>query len=181
MLLRQPPIIIAACLAIVTLLGGCGMINGESDYVPYTVALQEHSTAESSRIQTQAQAIADSVAYARTDTKTEKTLLAVIAMMQIERLQPVALNITKPTTGYDVLNNNIAPVIGATLTGALGYFSYDAIKALAQNGGNTFNGSVDATGSFNNVEQHTTYSDGSSSSLELIPSVHDDSSTDTSP
>ena len=147
------------------ILSGCGLINGESDYVPYTQALQTHSTAESNRIRSQAQAIADSVAFAETKTATEKTLLAVIAMMQIERLQPIPLNITKPTTGYDVLDHNVAPVIGATLTGVLGYFSYDAIKEISRTGGNTFSGPVTATDSFNATELHQTYSDGASMSL----------------
>ena len=150
---------------ILIVLSGCGLVNGQSDYVPYADALREHSASEASRIQSQAQAIADSVAYARTETKTEKTLLAVIAMMQIERLRPVALGIIKPTTGYDVLNKNISTVTFGLLTGALGYFSYDAIKELGRNSGNVFNGAVNADGSFNNNEFHQTYSSGATGTL----------------
>jgi len=154
-------IILPALLA----LQGCGLINGESDYIPYATALQEHSRVESNRISSQAQAIADSVAFADTETKNEKTLLAVIAMMQIERLRPVPLGIVKPTTGYDVINNNLSTVTFGLLTGALGYFSYDAIKSISAVGGNTFNGDVNATGSFNNSELHQTYSSGATGSL----------------
>ncbi|HID68974.1 MAG TPA: hypothetical protein EYP35_00595, partial [Desulfobacterales bacterium] len=123
-------------------LSGCGLINGESDYVQYATALRDHSDAESRRIASQSQAIANTVLTAKPETQNEKTLLAVIAMMQIERLRPVPLGIVKPVTGYDVLNNNASTVTFGLLTGALGYFSYDTIKSISAMGGNVFNGTV---------------------------------------
>lgn len=147
------------------LLGGCGLINGESDYVPYATTLQSHSDAEARRIASQSQAIVNSLLTANPETRSEKTLLAVIAMLQIERLMPVPLGIVKPITGYDVLDHNIPTVASALLTGTLGYFSYDAIKTISAVGGNTFNDQVNATGAFNNSELHQTYSSGATGSL----------------
>ena len=77
-----------------------------------------------------------------------------------------------PTTGYDVLNNNITPIFGTVLTGALGYWSYGAIKALGNHPGNIFNmkkGDLNATGSFNptTTTVHQTYSSGGT--IRMIP------------
>ncbi len=89
----------AALLISVALLSGCA-----GDYGKYATTLQVHSTAEATRLSAQSQAIADMVATARPATPMEGTLLAVIGMMQVERLQFVPLLITRPTTGMDVLN-----------------------------------------------------------------------------
>lgn len=72
------------------------------DYSKYATAMQEHSDAEALRIASQADAISAVVAGTKTETPMESTLLSVIAMMQIERLQPVALGMTAPTTWADV-------------------------------------------------------------------------------
>jgi len=145
---------------------GCGAINGESDYVPYTEALETHSTSEANRIVNQSQTIMNIISETPTETKTEKVLLAVVGMMSVERLQPTHLNIIKPTTGFDVLNRHLGSIASTALTGVLGYFSYDAIKEMATVGGNTFNGDVTASGSFNNSEQHITYSDNASATQQ---------------
>ena len=146
------------CLPVLTLLVGCGLINGESDYIPYTEALESHSHAEQIRITNQTQGIVSILSEATsTSTPTEKALMGAIAMMSIERLQPKQLNIRKPTTGYDVLDHNVSGVVSSALTGVLGYFSYDAIKDLGRNAGTTtFNGAVTADGSFNTSEFHQT-------------------------
>lgn len=90
-----------SCLLLLAalLLSGCA-----GDYGKYATTLQVHSSAESARLSAQSQAIADMVATARPATPMEGTLLAVIGMMQVERLQFVPLPISKPTTGMDVLN-----------------------------------------------------------------------------
>ncbi len=88
-----------AILAALLLLSGCA-----GDYGKYAATLQTHSTAESERISAQSAAIAEMVGSAQPATPMEGTLLAVIGMMQVERLQFVPLPIQKPTTGMDVLN-----------------------------------------------------------------------------
>ncbi len=157
---------VLAGIAATILFSGCGLLNGPSDYINYSTAMSTHSTAESTRIKVQSQAIVTSLLTAKPKTDTERTLLAVIGMMEIRQLKPIPLNIIKPTTGYDVLDHNIAPIFGTVLTGALGYWSYDAIKALGNHPGNIFNmkkGDLNATGSFNPTAStiHQTYSSGS--------------------
>ena len=120
---------ISAFVAVITF-SGCALINGESDYKYYPEALTAHSDAETRRITAQSQAIVSSLLTARPKTDTERSLLAVISMLEIARLTPTTLNILKPTTGYDVLDHNLAPMFDTALTAALGYWSYGAIKAL---------------------------------------------------
>ena len=74
------------------------------DYSEYAEAMRTHSDSEGVRIAAQANAISEMVQVTRTETPMEATLLAVIGMMQVERLKPVALNMNKPTTGMDVAN-----------------------------------------------------------------------------
>ena len=163
--------VVAAFVAMV-LFSGCGLLNGPSDYKNYSQALEHHAMAESTRISTQSQAVVNSLLTASPKTNTERSLLAVIAMMEISKLKPTTLNILKPTTGYDVLDHNIAPIFGAALTGALGYWSYGAIKALGNRPENIFNigkGDLNATKSFNPTATtiHQTYS--SSGRVQLAP------------
>ena len=87
-------------LLLVTLTGCAG-----GDYDKYADTMSAHSTAEATRVAAQANAIRDIVAQAKPSTAMEGTLLAVIGTMQVERLAPVALNMTKPTTGMDVFDH----------------------------------------------------------------------------
>ena len=156
--------ILVTCVATI-LFSGCALINGESDYKYYPEALTAHSDAETRRIAAQSQAIVSSLLTARPKTDTERSLLAVISMLEIARLKPTTLNILKPTTGYDVLDHNLTPMFDTALTAALGYWSYGAIKALGVLPGNVFNldkGDLNATGSFNPTSTtiHQTYSGG---------------------
>jgi len=125
------------------MLGGCA----GGDYADYSTALQTHSNAESTRIAAQSQAISTMVASARPSTPMEGTLLAVIGMMQVERLQPVPLGIAKPTTGMDVLNT----VAGQLPMAVMGMTSWGIAKSLSQVAGdtNTFNGDATLTDSMN--------------------------------
>ena len=153
------------CLPVLALLSGCGLVNGESDYVPYTMALENHSHAEQNRITSQTQGIVAILTEATASaTPTEKALMGAIAMMSIERLSPVPLNIRKPTTGYDVLDHHLGGIVSSVMTGALGYFAYDTISDISNNGGNTFNGNVNADGAFNNSELHMTGTSGTATS-----------------
>ena len=163
--------ILAAFVATV-IFSGCGLLNGPSDYKNYSDALSAHAASESARIGTQSQAIVNSLLTANPKTDTERSLMAVIGMMEISRLTPTTLNIIKPTTGYDVLDHNISPIFGTVLTGALGYWSYGAIKALGNHPGNIFNlkkGDLNATGSFNptTTTVHQTYSSGGT--IRMVP------------
>jgi hypothetical protein len=91
---------------VVFFLSGCasdgGFMSGD-DYAKYSGAHVSYAQSESTRIAAQSAAIQASAAGAVTSSPTEATLIAVIAMMQIERLSPVPLTLAKPTTGYDVL------------------------------------------------------------------------------
>jgi hypothetical protein len=82
----------------ILLLSGCAT----GDYKEYATSLSYHSASEGQRIAAQANSISEMVQATRTETPTEGVLLAVIGMMQVERLQPVQMQITKPTTGADV-------------------------------------------------------------------------------
>lgn len=150
---------VAACLSLLLILGGCGMVNGESDYIPYAQALESHSTSEASRIETQSQAITNVLLTAKTQTQTERSLMAVFAMMQIGQLHPVAMNIIKPTTGYDVLQRHVGTGLSILTAGVTDYFAWDAVKEMTRLGGNRFYGDVNADGSFNALENHITGSD----------------------
>lgn len=89
------------------LIGLCVFLSScaSGDYSTYTTALQDHSASESIRISAQSNAISNIVKSTKTETATEATLLAVIGMLQIERLQPVKLDMVKPTTWADVGNS----------------------------------------------------------------------------
>lgn len=118
-------------LCIVSLLiplSGCSAILGTGDYGQYSSALQTHSNAEGTRIAAQAGAIAEA-AKVPTSTPTERALLATIAMMQIERLQPVPLGIAKPTTGMDVLGKVVDVVPFVSSTAGLTYLGVKATQA----------------------------------------------------
>lgn len=145
------------------LFGGCA-----SDYDKYADSLKEHSTNESARIKAQAKAIGEMVTYSKPQTPMEGTLLAVIGMMQVERLQPVPLGIVKPRTWADV---------GDTFVGILpfGFMSYGMLK-LGQSGieaaaATTFNGPATLSNSFNRPEVHTTGSGNTSSYSGTSPPV----------
>lgn len=115
-------------LILALLLTGCSAIFGEGDYGQYSKALQTHSNAEGTRIAAQANAIADS-AKVPTSTPTERALLATIAMMQIERLQPIPLGITKPTTGMDVMGKVVDVVPFVSSTAGLVYLGTKAVQS----------------------------------------------------
>lgn len=156
-------IIIASML----LLSGCGLLKGRSDYVPYSGAFPAHDKAEASRIESQSKYIYQTFAGVQTNTPAEKMLLGVVAMMQIAKLTPTRLNIIKPITGYDVLNNNLDGMLRSTLTGFIGWQAFDTIRNMAAVPGYVFNlnkGDLNADNSFNpsTLEQHQTYSTSSS-------------------
>jgi hypothetical protein len=109
-------------------LSGCSAIFGTGDYGQYSEALQTHSDAESTRIQAQADAIAEA-SRVPSSTPTERALLATIAMMQIERLQPIPLGIVKPTTGMDVLGKVVDVVPFVSSTAGLTYLGIRATQA----------------------------------------------------
>ena len=79
-------------------LSGCA----GADYQNYAQTMADHSSYESQRIAAQSAAISEMVQATKTETAMEGMLLAVIGMLQVERLQPVQLEMTKPTTGSDV-------------------------------------------------------------------------------
>lgn len=144
-----------ALIVLLMLFAGCA-----SDYDKYADTLKQHSTDEATRITAQAKAIGDMVTYAKTETKTEATLLAVIGMMQVERLKPVPLGIVKPTTWADVGDSAVGHLPFA-------FMSYGMLK-LGQSGidnaaATTFQGDANLTNSFNRPEVHTTGSGNTSS------------------
>jgi len=147
---------------------GCGA-TGPSNYSEYTEMASVYSTSQNEQLSQRAKAIAASVKEAKVETKGEKTLLSVIAMMQIANLQYVPLGIEPPTTWEDVTNNNILGVARIVGTSTGTYFLYDFLKEGNVGGTTTYQGDVKATGSFNKVEQHTTYSDGSASDVTMNP------------
>lgn len=115
-------------LAIMVALSGCTALFGPGDYSEYSLALQSHSDAESRRIVAQSSAIAEAAAVP-TSTPTERALLATIAMMQIERLQPLPLGIAKPTTGMDVMGKVVDVVPFVSSTAGLTYLGVKATQA----------------------------------------------------
>ncbi|MDD3814443.1 MAG: hypothetical protein PHZ02_07330 [Desulfocapsaceae bacterium] len=135
--------LLLSLLAMALLLGGCA----GGDYDKYADTMATHSTAESTRIASQSAAISSMVAAAKPATPMEGTLLAVIGMMQVERLQPVPLGIGKPTTGMDVLNS----VAGQLPMGIIGLSNWGIAKSLSMVAGdtNTFNGDANLTDSMN--------------------------------
>lgn len=131
-------------VGLVAALSGCSALFGEGDYKSYSEALKTHSEKEASRIQSQADAIADASNIA-TATQTERALLATIAMMQIERLQPVPLGIAKPTTGMDVAMagvNQIPFVVGMGAMWQLGKAGIQAAGNVSIGQGASVSGSL---------------------------------------
>jgi len=145
-------------LALLPILTGCTGL-GFDDYGQYAQALSTHSTAESVRISSQADAIRDTVSRAGA-TDNERLLLAVIGSMQIERLSPTQLNIEKPITGFAVLDNLAGQATSIFGFGALGYLGKKAIEGAGQV---TFNGD---SNSYSPFESHVT---GSSQASTTIP------------
>lgn len=135
--------LIIGLMAMAVLMSGCA----GGDYKEYSTALSTHATAESKRITAQSNAISKMVSTAKPSTPMEGTLLAVIGMMQVERLQPVPLGIQKPTTGMDVLNN----VAGQLPMGIMGLTNWGIAKSLSMVAGdtNTFHGEANLTDSMN--------------------------------
>lgn len=109
-------------------LAGCSALFGTGDYETYSTALQTHSDAESRRIVAQSLAIAEAAAV-QTSTPTERALLATIAMMQIERLQPTPLGMEKPTTGMDVMAKVVDVVPFVSSTAGLVYLGTKAVQS----------------------------------------------------
>ena len=140
-------------ILVLFLLAGCGsMYTG--DYDKYADALSAHSASEAARISNQADAIMQTVAFTTSETKTESTLLAVIAMMQIERLTFQPLGIVKPTTGMDVLNTTVGYIPFVTM----GMTTYKIAERGFEAAGNvTLTGeTVSVSESFNPLENHAT-------------------------
>ena len=95
-------------------LGMCLLLTScaSGNYGEYADTMRTHSEYEGIRIAAQANAISEMVQVTKTETPMEATLLAVIGMMQVERLQPVSINMDKPTTGADVAMSfvNVLPM-----------------------------------------------------------------------
>lgn len=143
---------IGLCLPLFLLSGCGGLLTG--DYAKYADTLAAHSAAESQRISSQADAIMRSAAFAETASETESTLLTVIAMMQIERLQYQPLDIVKPVTGMDVLNSAVGYIPFVTM----GLTTYKIAERGFEAAGNvTLTGeTVTVSESFNPLENHAT-------------------------
>ena len=144
------PVLLA--LSVLIFLGGCTGLQF-NDYEKYTEALSDHSTAESERIMEQSQSIADIASGTETDTKMEGVLLSVIAMQQISLLNPIGLDIEKPTTGYDVLRAGVnhIPFVSSTIgMYKLGEAGIKAAGDIAIGEGSTI------TDSLNDTEVHST-------------------------
>lgn len=150
-------------LFVVVLLSGCAGIEF-NDYEKYTEALGDHSTAESDRIMEQSQSIADVAENTKTDTKMESVLLSVIAMQHISSLEPVKLDIQKPTTGYDVLDTVAGHIPFVTSTVGMYKLGEAGIKAA---GNITLGDNANLNDSLNDTEVHAT-GDGNTSSASQV-------------
>ncbi len=139
------------------------------DYEKYADTMSTHSMAESDRISNQANAIMETVALTNTGTKTEATLLAVIGMMQIERLQFSPLNINAPTTGMDVWNSAVGFIPFMTM----GFTTYKIAEKGFEAAGNIemTAETIDTTDSFNKTEVHGTGEGNSVSAATAPPTV----------
>lgn len=140
-------------ILVLFLLAGCGGLY-TGDYDKYADTMAAHSAAESVRISKQADAIMQTVAFTDTQSETEATLLAVIGMMQIERLHFQQLNMTAPTTGMDVLNSAVGYIPFVTM----GLTTYKIAERGFEAAGNvTLTGeTVNVSESFNPLENHAT-------------------------
>lgn len=167
--------LIVGMMAMALMMSGCA----GGDYQDYATTLQTHSTAESTRISAQSQAISNMVATAKPATQMEGTLLAVIGMMQVERLQFVPLPIQKPTTGMDVLNN----VTGQLPMAFMGLTSWGIAREGFKMAGdsNTFNGDATIDGSFNKSYRTDVQTGDSTSSTSLSASGETANNTNTNP
>lgn len=105
---RKTGITIIILAVMVLLFSGCTSFF--NDYEKYSSALSTHSTNEQTRIAAQANAIAETARASTSDNETVNALTTVIAMMQIEKLQPVPLGIERPTTGFDVLKAGVGHI-----------------------------------------------------------------------
>ncbi|MBU1567727.1 MAG: hypothetical protein KJ630_19145 [Proteobacteria bacterium] len=148
---------LSAVLYGLAMLTACFSLSGcfyTGDYDKYADTLAAHSVAESTRISNQAEAIMETVVNTSAETKTESTLLTVIAMMQIERLHFVPLVMVKPTTGMDVLN----AVAGNIPIMTMGLTTYKIAERGFEAAGNTnISGeTVTVSESFNPTEVHAT-------------------------
>lgn len=132
-------------------LSGCAWTG---DYDKYADALSAHSTAEAERIDSQAEAIMEAAVNTETTTAVEQTLLSVIAMMQIERLQPVPLGIKAPTTGMDVLHAAVGYIPFMTM----GLTTYKIAERGFETAGNVTLNAADMAinDSFVTTETHAT-------------------------
>ncbi len=111
-------------LSVAFLLSGCasdgGFLSGD-DYKRYADAKATHSINDSARISAQSGAIAEIAkeVMKNASTPTEKTLVGVVAMMQIDRLQPTQLVLEAPVTGYGVLKDLVGYTPVAIATGGM--------------------------------------------------------------
>lgn len=124
-----------------------GFMSG-GDYATYAREAGNHTKAEASRISAQSKAIADAAASTQTTTPTESAMLAIIAMMQIERLAPTPHGLARPTTGYDVLDKLVGQVpILATVGGmySLGKISIENAGQVTVGQGATLENSLNHT------------------------------------
>lgn len=152
-----------ALVMVLFLFVGCA-----SDYDKYADTLKQHSTNESTRIAAQSKAIGEMVTYAKTGSQMEGALLAVIGMMQVERLQPVPLGIVKPVTWAEVGNNAVSQTPLLAMSYGWLKTSTTAIESAAAT---TFMGDANLVNSFNRPEVHTTGSGNKSSYSGTSPPV----------
>lgn len=166
-------------IGILILLSGCAGNNFFNDYEKYAKAKSDHSSAEAKRIGDQAKAIVDTAASSKTGNKETDLLLAVLAMIQIERLEYVPLNIERPTTGFDVLKSGVSHIPFMSTT--LGMYELGAAGINAA-GNVTFGGDANLSNSFNRPEVHTTGSGNTTNYTGTAPAqVVDPVIVETSP
>jgi len=152
-------------IIVVFMLSGCFYVG---DYEKYADTMEAHSVAESQRISSQSKAIMDTVANTQTKSETEATLLAVIGMMNIERLRFVPLNMTAPTTGMDVLKSAVGFIPIATMgltTYKIAERGFEAAGTVALNAD-----SINVDDAFNSSENHATGESNNASPIS-VPEV----------
>ncbi|PID76819.1 MAG: hypothetical protein CSB24_04635 [Deltaproteobacteria bacterium] len=144
---------------------GCGGRNTFfNDYEKYTEAVSEHSRSEARRIAAQSSSIAAAALTAEAGTEMEQALLSVIAMMQIASLEPARLDLQKPTTGFDVLQQTAGYIPFVSQTLGMYKLGQAGIKAA---GNITIGEGVRMDDSLNDIEVHATGEGNAASSSNL--------------
>lgn len=162
---------IFAVLAILAIwpLGGCAVFNENRDYEKYVDNEPLHYQHEATRITNQTNGIVTLAQSFKPKTEGEALMMRVISMDRIAQLKPMPYTVARPVGGYDVLMRHTGTIVGGAVTGILGYFNNEVLKAFAEGWGtpsiSSETGTININESLNRSEQHTTGSDGATSSL----------------